>query len=273
MSAKFQSRPGMIAFHLGEWSRYRDIVWYRVLAGLKSEARQNFLGYLWFILEPTLTTAIAYLIYALLALGGGRDRIVMLLLGTLTWQWFESAVTLGAQGIKSKLHIMMHFPLPKYIFPLVGVFISTWKFLCIFAVLLVFCALTGYPPSSAFVYLPFVLGAQLVLIMGLAIPLAVGVAYFNDLLTVTNSLFRLMMILSGAVFEASKVPTAALGYFYANPMAGLIESYRDIVLYHTTPNLNALLYAFSWGIGLGTLGWFWCRQIDGTILKSVNFNG
>jgi len=272
MPAEIHSRPGTLALRLGEWSRYRDIVWYRVLAGLKSEARQNFLGYVWFLLEPALTTAIAYIIYSLIAPGGGRERIVMLLLGTLTWQWFESAVTLGSLGIKSKLHIMMHFPLPKYIFPLVGVFISTWKFLCVFVVLLVFCAAAGYPPNSAFIYLPLVLAAQLMLIIGLALPLAIGVAYFNDLLTVTNSLFRLMMILSGAVFEASKVPPTALTYFYANPMAGLIESYRDIVLYHMPPHLAALGYAMVWGLGLGAAGLLWCRHIDGTILKSVNFN-
>jgi len=272
MTEKFHARPGMIALRLGEFARYRDIVWYRVLAGLKSEARQNFLGYVWFLLEPTLTTAIAYIIYSLIAPGGGPERIVMLLLGTLTWQWFESAVMMGSQGIKGKLHIMMHFPLPKYIFPLVGVFISTWKFLCIFVVLLVFCGFAGYPPNTSFIYLPLVLAAQLALIIGLALPLAIGVAYFNDLSTVTNSLFRLMMILSGAVFEANKVPAAALTWFYANPMAGLIESYRDIVLYHSPPSFAALFYALAWGLGLGAVGLLWCRHIDGTILKSINFN-
>jgi len=82
----------------------------------------------------------------------------------------------------------------------------------------------------------------------------------------------LMMILSGAVFEAGKVPAAALTYFYANPMAGLIESYRDIVMYHSVPNFAALIYALLWGLGLATLGLFWSWRIDGTILKSVNFN-
>jgi lipopolysaccharide transport system permease protein len=261
-----------MALRLSECSRYRDIVWYRVLAGLKSEARQNFLGYVWFLLEPALTTAIAYLIYSLILSGGGAPRMVMLLLGTLTWQWFESAVTLGSQGIKTKLHIMMHFPLPKYIFPLVGVFTSTWKFLCVFVVLLVFCALAGYPPNACYLYLPLVLGAQLVLIIGFALPLAIGVAYFNDLLIVTNSLFRLMMILSGAVFEASVVPRTARLYFYANPMAGLIKSYRDIVLRGSPPHPALLAYAFAWGLGLAAVGLLWSRRIDGTILKSVNFN-
>jgi lipopolysaccharide transport system permease protein len=110
------------------------------------------------------------------------------------------------------------------------------------------------------------------LIIGLALPLAIGVAYFNDLLTVTNSLFRLMMILSGAVFEADKVPAAALTYFYANPMAGLIESYRDIVMRDSPPHFALLAYALAWGVGLGVLGLLWSKRIDGTILKSVNFN-
>jgi len=269
MPAETTASPGLLAQCFDAWSRYRDIVWYRTLAGLKSEARQNFLGYLWLLLEPAITTAIAYVVYSVIWNNGGTDRVVMLLLGTMTWQWFESAVTAGMTGIKGKLHVMLHFPLPKYIFPLVGVLTSTWKFLCMFLVVLVFCALAGHPPNGNFIYLPLVLGAQLTLIIGVAIPLAIAVTYFNDLLTIMNSLFRLMLFLSGVVFEANQVPPAARSYFYANPMAGLIESYRNIVQHNEPPIFAALGYAFAWGLVLMVIGLLWSRHIDGKILKHV----
>jgi len=267
MSSASTTHQRKIAFQLNQWSRYRDIVWYRTLAGLKSEARQNFLGYIWFLLEPAITTGIMYLVYLLIFQNGGPDKIVMLLLGTITWQWFESSVTQGMLGIKSKLHIMTNFTLPKYIFPLVGIFTNTWKFFCVFIVLLVFCTFSGYPPNVQFFWLPIVLGVQLTLIIGLAIPLAIGVAYFNDLTTVTNSLFRLLMFLSGVFFTAKTVPAAAMVYFYANPMAGLIESVRNIIMLRQPPNLTALAYALSVGLVLCGIGLWWSRYIDGKILK------
>ncbi len=270
MSTTANEQTGKLAFQFEQWARYRDIVWYRTIAGLKSEARQNFLGYIWFLLEPAITTAIMYLVYVLIFQSSGRDKVALLLLGTILWQWFESSVMQGMMGIKSKLHIMTHFTLPKYIFPMVGIFTNTWKFLCVFFVLLVFCALSGYPPNVQFLWLPLVLGIQLVLIVGLAMPLAVGVVYFNDLTTVTSSIFRLLMFLSGVFYSSEIVPPAAMVYFYANPMAGLIESTRNIIMHHQAPNVAILAYALSCGLALCGLGLWVSHFIDGKILKRVN---
>ncbi|HVU38451.1 MAG TPA: ABC transporter permease [Opitutales bacterium] len=250
--------------------RYRDIVWYRTLAGLKSEARQQFLGYIWLLLEPCITTAIVYVVYVFIFQTRGADQVVMLLVGTIVWQWFESSVMQGMGGIKAKLHIMIHFKLPKYIFPLVGILTNTWKFLCVFLVLLTFCAACGFPPNWHFLWLPLVLAAQLVLIIGLALPLAIAVTYFSDLTTVVSSIFRLLMFISGVFFTVTTVPPAARRYFYLNPMAGLIESYRYVIMWHQGPNLAALAYALCWGLSFGTLGLVWCSYIDGKILKRVN---
>jgi lipopolysaccharide transport system permease protein len=270
---------GAIRWRLKNWARYRDIVWYRTIAGLKSEARQNFLGYVWFLLEPALTTAIIYVAYVLIQNNsGGPPRVAMLLLGTICWQWFESAVTQGMLGIKSKLHIMTHFPLPKYIFPLVGICTNTWKFFCVFLVLVAVCAFCGYPPNIHFLYLPLVLAAQLALIVGLALPLAIAVAYFNDVLTVTTSIFRLLLFISGVFFTviplpkvaASPASDTALFYFYLNPMAGLIESYRVIVMGNEPPDFYKLIYATLCGLLLGLLGIIWSIHVDGKILKRVH---
>lgn len=250
--------------------RYRDIVWYRTLAGLKSEARQNFLGYIWFLLDPAITTSIMFVTSVLIFKRGGVNTVVLMLVGSITWTWFESSVVVGMMGIKNKLHIMMHFTLPKYIFPLVGIFTNTWKFLCVFTVVLVFCALCGYPPNIHFLWLPLIMASQLVLIIGLALPLAIALTYFNDLTSITSSVFRLSMFLSGIFFTVDQVPEGSRLYFYANPMAGLIESYRYVIMWHQGPNFAALLYAACCGLILIVLGLTWSYHIDGKILKRVS---
>ena len=35
-----------------QWERYRDIIWYRAYAELKAEAQLNYMGYVWWLLEP-----------------------------------------------------------------------------------------------------------------------------------------------------------------------------------------------------------------------------
>ena len=90
-------------------SRYRDIIVYRTIAGVKAESRQNYLGYLWYVLEPLLTTVIFYLAFAKLMGRGGKEYVMFLLIGLISWQWFESSCLQAAGSIKAKLHILQHF--------------------------------------------------------------------------------------------------------------------------------------------------------------------
>jgi ABC-type polysaccharide/polyol phosphate export permease len=76
--------------------------------------------------------------------------------------------------------------------------------------------------------------------------------------------------MSVTFFFASMVPESAKIYFYANPMAGLIESYRDIVMFNQPPLFNALLYATAFGIVFAGIGILWSNHIDGKILKRVS---
>ena len=41
-----------------QWERYRDIVFYRAYAELKAEAQLNYMGYVWWLLEPLLNTGL-----------------------------------------------------------------------------------------------------------------------------------------------------------------------------------------------------------------------
>jgi ABC-type polysaccharide/polyol phosphate export permease len=252
-------------------SRYWNIVLYRALAGIKAESRQNYLGYAWYLLEPALTATIFYFAFSGL-MGRGLDTVMFLLVGLTAWQWYEGSTLAAAGAIKAKLHILQHFDLPKFLFPLVTVLVGTWKSLCIGLVIIIGYLAVGknHWPAWSFLWLPLVFGCQLLLIISLAIPLSIAATYVNDTLTFAASVFRVLYFLSGIFFSSSIVPPALLGAFYANPMAGLIEAYRAVLIERQTPNLHALLYAvLVGGVQLG-LGLLLSVRVNRRILKHVS---
>lgn len=250
--------------------RYKDIIFYRTLAGLKSEARKNYLGYLWFIFEPMLSTAVLYFAMSQLTGDRGAQAVFGILLGMLTWQWFEGSVMLSAGSITGKFHVHLQVPLPKYLFPLVDIGANTIRFACAFAVVLLVCFFFGAPPGLALLWLPVVLLIQLLFIIGLSLVVSIGVTLMPDLRVLLQSLFRLLFFVSGIFFTAERVPEHLLPWFHANPITIFIESYRAIILHGHAPDTTLLARTVVFTIVLLIAGGFVQSHFDKRLLKLTN---
>ncbi len=249
--------------------RYKDILCYRTLAQLKAESKNNYLGYVWFILEPLISTAILYLVFGVIMGNRGSDMVLFILIGMMIWQWFEGSIMTGTHGISEKSRILNVVNVPKFIFPMVYVLANTWKFAWVYLIMVVLAQILGYTANWGYLWLPLVLGVQLFLILGLTLPLAVAVAYMPDFTTMISSVFRLLFFLSGIFFSADRVPEDLLFYYNLNPITLLMNANRDILLHGQMPDLSGLLYCLGFGAVAMTIGILWCLKIDKKIMKAI----
>ncbi|MDR2429546.1 MAG: ABC transporter permease [Puniceicoccales bacterium] len=250
--------------------RHFDIIFYRTVAGIKSEGRQRYLGYLWFLLEPILSTAVFYLAYSQITGAKGARTILLILIGMILWQWFEGSIMVAAGSIKAKFHVLNQCNLPKYLFPMVSIAVHTWKFLCVSMVIFLLAALLGHPPNAYWLYLPILFILQLALIASIAMPIAIGVTLWTDLQIVVSSIFRMFFFLSGIFFEISSVPESLQRYFFWNPMAALIDSGRAIILRAEAPAWGHLTPAILLTLLMLLLGALLHAHYDKRILKLTN---
>ena len=250
--------------------KYRGILFYRTLASLRADARGLYLGYAWWLLEPVLSTALYYFIFGFLLNSKTPDFIGYLLLGTVTFQWFQAATTGSLGTIAARAHLYRQMPLPKYLFSLIGIFSTTWKFCCVFLVILGYIIFsTGVRVDWHLIWLPLIVIVQLLVVFGLSINLSIASAYFRDLQTFSSVVFRALMFLSAIFWDVEKVPESLVPFFYANPGASLIQLFRDVILYQRSPSFVLLFYLVVLGSGLIQVGILWNRRVDGHILKHV----
>jgi lipopolysaccharide transport system permease protein len=254
---------------LAKLRRYRDIVLYRIWAQLKTEARQNYLGFIWFALEPALMTVIFFLVFGVILEEKTTEYLWFLVFGLTAWQWFETALNEGMMGLKIKLHILSQIPLPKQIFPLVHVGAATSRFLCFFVLLLTLHIVFNAGTTLVLLWILPVMLVQLGLVIGLTWMLAVGVCYFEDLQKVTQAITRLLFYLSGIFFMPERVPADLQEFFYMNPLAILLKSYRDVIIYHQAPQMGLLGYAAIWAIGFMLIGFWVCKAADKKLMREV----
>jgi ABC-type polysaccharide/polyol phosphate export permease len=250
--------------------RLKDIIWYKTLADLKAEGRRTYLGFIWFLLEPLLHTFILYLVFGVLT-GGNRgiDRVPCLLVGILIWQWCEGSIMTSMTTINEKAHIMQMIALPKFLFPIISIFVQTIKFLFVFFVIASGINFLGFTINFYYIFLIFMIPTGMVLSAGISLPFSVASVYFPETNIVIGACFRLIFFISGIFFSPNRVPNHLLGYFYLNPFACIISNFRSVLVNGTFPDFGLLIYTFLFGSILLIIGLFLCITLDKKILKYV----
>jgi len=139
---------------------------------------------------------------------------------------------------------MLQVDIPKIFFPLEIIFRGTFKNLFVLFMLLVFLLLYTTPVSITWLALPVLMVIQFLFILSFGILCAAIVPFIPDLKIVISSLLRLAMFGSGIFYDIDKVILPQhRSILYLNPMAGLIQSYRDILMYAHWPDWEYLGYA------------------------------
>lgn len=252
------------------WQRYWDIIIYRTYAELKAEAQLSYMGYLWWVLEPLLNTILFFVILATVLEHSTVGAISFLLVGAIIWQWFSASMMGAANSVVEAGGMLRQIYLPKIVLPIISILSNSWKFIFLFLLLLVFCWATGHPPSLAYITLPLLLALEFAAILAFTLPLAFIMPYFPDARVTVDALLRSVMLISGIFFPVSQLPEAYKIYFHLNPLADLIEAFRDVLLDGNWPQWNLMGYvALICSAGLILSAWLH-KLVDRSMVKAIH---
>ncbi|WP_086488616.1 ABC transporter permease [Thioflexithrix psekupsensis] len=242
--------------------RYVELILYKTYADLRAESARTYLGFLWWIFEPMMFMGIFYIVFGLM-LGHKTDNYVpFLLVGLTVWQWFKSCLSHGANTIGGALYITRQVYLPKIIFPIILILTDTTKFIFIFSLLLVFLWINGFPPTVHYLAIPILFMVQILFIAGFTFLLAAIVPFIPDLRFVVENILTAVFFGSGVFMSADIVPEAYRFYYYLNPMVNIIESYRNVLMYHTWPNWTSLLIVLIFSLIMIVISTWLVRKFE-----------
>jgi lipopolysaccharide transport system permease protein len=222
---------------------YLELVLYKTYADLKAEASRTYLSFLWWVIEPVLYMIVFYVVFDLLfKRGGGGDFIPFLLCGLTVWKWFDGTLRGGMVALRSNISLMRQVHIPKILFPTVTILNNTVKFAIVQLLLLIFLQLYGFTPTWVYLALPLLILVQLCLIAACTYWLAAVEPFLPDIKPIVANVLTLMLFLSGIFYSPDRIPEAYRAYFFLNPMAGLIDAYRDVLLEGVWPNWSRVLW-------------------------------
>lgn len=220
--------------------KYLDLILYKTYADLKAETTTSRIGFLWWLIDPMIMIATFYLVFGVFLHKRTVDFVPFLMIGVTVWQWFSTTVPDGAKTISKASALMGLVYVPKAVFPAVAVLMGVFKFAVVLAVLILFLLWYGIEWTLCGLALPLIVLVQLLFTVGVTFLCASVVPFFPDLNRFVNYGLRLLFFLSGVFFDPAQLPPQVRPLFFLNPMAGLIDSYRNILLRGLWPDWEGL---------------------------------
>ena len=248
------------------------IVFYKSIADLKTESSRYFLSFLWWIIDPLIYFVVLYVLFSGGFRGGGQgaEYGVYLIIGLGVYRWFSSTVTSSTLSITLNNNLSQQVYIPKWSFPLNVLFVNSVKFAVIFIMVLIFVLVSGYPITSSYLMLPVVIILEAMLIFGMSLLLAGVLPFIPDLQFAVNNIMMALFFLSGVFNDVSTLSEKMLNLFYWNPVAAIINAYRDILMGGVWPDWTHLLRVFVISTVLILVSYYFVNRMDKVYPKISN---
>ena len=230
--------------YMNELIKRKDLLFYLVQSGLKAENRNSYLGYFWWLLDPLLNVVVYYFLVSFILGRGGENFAVFLVIGLVSWRWMSTTVNTSSKSILKYSSIINQVYMPKSIFPLAFTLTQFANFGFGIIVIIVFLAVTGTVPGWQIVFLPMIILIQLLFLTMLSLFLAYFTVFVRDMDHLLTHVTRILFYSSPIIWEGGRLGPELQWIVQINPIAILINSQRNVLMYQEMPQF----------IGLGIIG-------------------
>jgi len=210
---------------------------------LRADATRYFLGYLWWVLEPLLYVGVFYVVFEVILHSGRADFLVFLMCGKLAFIWFSKSVNQAANSITANKGLIGRINVTKTLFPLAVIQEGVYRQMVVFLLLFAFLYLKGYPPHATWVYLVPLILVNYLMIVACSYIGACLVCTVRDFSMFISLSMTFLMFTSGVFWDVRALgdPHKTEMVLAINPLAFMLDAYRQVLMHATAPDWAHLL--------------------------------
>jgi lipopolysaccharide transport system permease protein len=233
--------------------KYADLLWILSLFRLKVRYKQSALGWIWAALQPLALMTIYTILFTRVATvsTGGIPYPLFVLCALLPWLFFSASISNAVHGLVLYPNLLTKMYFPREIIPLSYLAAGFMDFLIGCVILAGFMAHYRVLPTWNLLY------AIPIMIVLAAFAAAVALLFsaihvrFRDIGLALPLLLQVWMFSIPVVYSLQSVPLRFRKLYLLDPIAGLIENFRTVLLQGRRPDASSL--AMSAGIAFACL--------------------
>lgn len=226
--------------------KYRELLMALIWRDLKVRYKQTIIGAAWAVVQPLVLVAVFTVFFSLMARfpSDGAPYPVFVLSGILLWQLFARALNEASSSLVSNETLIQKIYFPRILLPGSVVISGVVDFFIAFLVLLAACAYFDVAITARFALVPLLVILTVACSLGVALFLSVLYVRFRDIRHILPLFTQIWFFASPVFYPSSLVPEAYRGLYSLNPMVGIIECFRWLVL-PTAPAPNWFMLSIS----------------------------
>jgi len=200
------------------------------------------LGLLWTLAKPLLQALVfSFALGTVLRVKFGEDvpYVLFLLAALFPWTWFQASIQSSAASFSNNAALLKKVYFPRFVLPLSAVTSQLLHFALSIPILVLLLAVAGYYPRPTWLIgLPLLTAIQLLMLAGAVLLVASFNVFLRDLEHLVEVLMTLWFYLTPILYPLSLVKDRLGPVIYLNPMAPLIQAWRDLFLYDQLPGVE-----------------------------------
>ena len=273
ISSAKKSTVGEFFDGLATFWRRRWLVKYFIQRQVTRSYKRSYLGLSWILLSPLVWVFFLALIFSdefgikgrMVPVTGEADLNFGLYLycGLLPFLAFSEAMNKGMNAVRSSAGLVQKVVFPMEILPFTNTIASMIdKFFGVGALLIV-VVLFGRDLHWTALALPLIVVLQVLFILGLSYFMAVVGTYLPDLGEVMRPVIRGTFFLTPIIWSPDRLPEEIRWVVDYNPLAYLVNAYREAVLFGNLPGTLSTVYFTLFSVALFVAGFALFNRLKG----------
>lgn len=248
------------------WLWHLELIRALVVREFHGQYRRSLLGPAWAFLQPLAYMVVFSFLRGVLAIPSDNIPYVLFTFSALVpWTFFANAVSRCGPSITANASILKKVALPREIFPVAAVITSLLDFLMAGVVLIGLMIWYQVPVTLHLLWLPLLLLLTALFALGMGLGVAALGTFKRDVIFAVPFLMQFWLFASPVMYPMGQVPAAWQGLYALNPMVGILEGFRRVLVLGAPPPWEllgfsllgvALVWLVTWPLFRGVSQYF-----------------
>jgi len=231
----------------------KTLLWSLTKNDFKQRYLGNVLGIAWAFIQPTVTVIIFWFVFQVGFKSQPVDNfpfILWLVAGMFPWFYFAEGLTSATNSVLLNAFLVKKVVFRVSLLPIIPLFSAL--LIHIFFIFFMFAMFIyyGYSPEIYWIQTLYYMFATSILILGLSWITSSVVVFFKDIGQVVAMIIQFGFWLTPIFWDIKTIPERYHWIIQLNPMAYIIDGYRNSMIYHTWFWEDIPMTLYFWSIAL-----------------------
>lgn len=242
----------------------RDLISAWASRTIRARYQQSALGWLWAVIQPAAVAAVYTIIFSWIVPidTGGTPYVVFSYAAVIPWTFLAASLADMTLSLVGNMDLVSKIYFPREALPIAAMAARLMDFGIAAILLLVLMLIFGIPLFHvSWLFLPVILLTQLALVLGLGLACAAANVFYRDVQSLITLGLQIWFYASPIIYPLTAVPEKFRAYYFLNPMVGIIEAYRDVLIYNRLPGSYLLISALI-ALVIFLLGYRFFKRVE-----------